>query len=159
MRLTANARRQSLMFAEAIIVMMRSPQFKWVTIGEIESLVMPAISTGQFRFARMRSHAKATATPIGAMLWASVSDDVDRRIRANLDQPIRLAPGEWRDGPHVWLMALAGDPKVTHQLLTQVHDGLPGKPPIMMRVRGIDSKPTIGTFPSMPEATSVVLGA
>jgi cytolysin-activating lysine-acyltransferase len=51
------------------------------------------------------------------VLWASVSDEVDRRLSANPEAPIRLAPQEWKSGDNLWLVEAAGSPRILTPML------------------------------------------
>jgi cytolysin-activating lysine-acyltransferase len=65
-------------------------------IGDLEWLVMPALSLGQYRLFY------AEGKPIGCALWAFVSPEAEQRLEAGG----RLAVGEWRGGDRVWLVEL-----------------------------------------------------
>ena len=143
----AVASKQLLMsFGEIVSVLMRSPQFKTVALGEIEALVVPAVTTGQFLVAEAQSKANGFVTPIGAVLWASVSEEVDRRLSSNLDQPFKLAPNEWRSGEIPWLVTLAGDQRIINPMIKQLQETRLKGGGLKMRVKGQDGKTTVGVF-------------
>lgn len=143
----AVASKQLLMsFGEIVSVLMRNPQFKAVPLGEIEALVVPAVTTGQFLVAEAQSKANGFVTPIGTVLWASVSEEVDRRLSSNLDQPFKLAPNEWRSGDIPWLVALAGDQRIINPMIKQLQETRLNGRGLKMRVKGQDGKPTVGVF-------------
>ena len=137
-------------FGEIVSVLMRSPQFKSLPLGEIEALVVPAVTTGQFLVAEAQSKANGFVTPIGIALWATVSEEVDRRLSTNLDQPFRLAPNEWKSGGIPWLVALAGDHRMINPMMKQLQETRLKGQPLKMRAKGQDGKPAIGTFSTAP---------
>lgn len=84
---------------------------------DLEWFVMPALSTGQFSIADAQSKTVGYSLPIGVVLWARVSPEVDKRLAANLDQPVRLKPDEWTSGDIYWLMEAVGDSRVIGPML------------------------------------------
>jgi len=64
-------------------------------IGDLEWLIVPPISTGQFRIF------KADGKPFGVAIWAFVSPEVEARLEKGM---IKLKPDEWRSGQQPWLM-------------------------------------------------------
>ena len=142
----AASKRMLLSFGEIVSVFMRSPQFRTLPLTEVQALVVPAVVTGQFLIAEAQSKDKGFVTPVATALWASVSQEVDRRLSENLDQPFRLAPNEWKSGGIAWVIALAGDARVITPMLKQLQDTTLKGQPLKMRVKGKDGKTTVGMF-------------
>ena len=94
----ATSKHLLMSFGEIVSVMMRSPQFKNASLGDLEKLVVPAVVTGQFVVAEAQSKSSGFVTPVGVVIWATVSDEIDQRIMANPEQPIHLEASEWRSG-------------------------------------------------------------
>ncbi|MDN3518667.1 toxin-activating lysine-acyltransferase [Aquisalimonas lutea] len=65
-------------------------------LADLEWLVMPPLMQSQYRLFY------AEGQPIGAALWAFVSETVEQRLAAGG----RIAAGEWRGGDRVWLVEL-----------------------------------------------------
>ena len=84
------------------------------------------------------------ALPIAAVIWASVNDEVDRRMSENLDSPVRLKPEEWRSGEHVWIIEAIGDGNAISGMLQHLKQTELKDTNVRMRVRGKDGKITIG---------------
>jgi hemolysin-activating ACP:hemolysin acyltransferase len=145
-------------FGEIVSVMMRSQQFRGMSLAEVEQLVVPAVMCGQYLVAEAQSKSKGFVTPVATALWATVSKEVDARLSAELDKPFRLQPAEWRSGDIAWLVTIAGDARIISPMLKQLQETtLKGKP-LRMRVKGKDGKVAIGTFapnatPEAPTAT------
>ena len=62
--------------------------------------------------------------PIACVLWASLSETVERRIAAMRDMPARIEPTEWRSGPIVRIVHAVGpkaaiDDLVGHLMATE----------------------------------------
>ena len=74
-----------LSLGEIISLMMRSTHFRTLPLAAISALIGPAFSCGQYVIARAKNEAGAQV-PVGACVWACVSNDVDRRLSENLRQ-------------------------------------------------------------------------
>ena len=152
-RRAAFARDISASFGQLVSLMMQSRQHRHVMLAELEWLVVPALASRQFRVAEGVSQDKVLVAPIAAVIWASVSPEVDKRLAETLDAPIRLKPEEWRSGAHIWIVETLGEAKAVTVLLQHVmqHD-LKDKV-VRMRVRGQDGKVSVGRVElQMPEA-------
>jgi len=79
-------------------------------LADLEWLIVPPIMLGQF--ATMDANTNGRSTPVAAAFWASVSEDVDRKLLEINTIPIRLRPDEWRSGDIVWLIDIVGDNRV-----------------------------------------------
>jgi hemolysin-activating ACP:hemolysin acyltransferase len=99
----------SASIGDLAMVMARSPGHKHHSLADIEWMVLPAVLSGQFYVAEAASKERGFRAPIACVTWASVSDEVDRHLRADAARKIRLRPDEWTSGEHVWLVDMAGD--------------------------------------------------
>jgi cytolysin-activating lysine-acyltransferase len=111
------SRRISLAFGEIVSVLMRSKTHRQWNLAAVEQLVVPAVLTGQFTLAQARSQANGMTAPVAVVLWASVSAEIDKRLAAESDQPVRLEPKDWKSGDKVWLVEAVGDARVVNALL------------------------------------------
>jgi hemolysin-activating ACP:hemolysin acyltransferase len=93
-------------------------------------------------------------SPMGAVLWAMVSDEVDQRISSQLDKPLKLQQSEWRSGEIPWIVAAFGDPKVVGQLLEELSKNVFKQRPAKLRSRGEDGKAFVGKLEFKPAQTS-----
>lgn len=130
-------------FGQIITVLMRSPQHKHYSLADLEWLVLPAILSGQYRVAQARQ--SGVTAPVGVVLWASVSADVDQRL-SDLSAPWRLRPDEWRSGDIPWLVEIVAEGRVQQALLKDLGDTTLKGRGIKMRVRGTDGKMQVATF-------------
>ena len=115
--------------------------------------MISAVNAGQVAVAEAHAKDMGPVMPIGAILWALVSKDVDRRLAASPDQPVTLKPEDWRSGDIPWIMAAMGEPKIIQGLLQQVSKTVFKDRIMKMRARGADGKrqhrsPAIPTQPS-----------
>jgi hemolysin-activating ACP:hemolysin acyltransferase len=109
-------------FGEIVSLLMRSPQFKTMPLSSLEELVVPAITNGQFSIAETQEKKSGLIAPVAAVLWASVSEDVDRRLSESLDEPAKLAPKDWKSGNIPWLIIAAGDTRLIKALLQRIQE-------------------------------------
>ncbi|MFM9850003.1 MAG: toxin-activating lysine-acyltransferase [Hyphomicrobiaceae bacterium] len=111
--------RRAVAFSQVIGLMTRSPSLRELKIGALPALVMPAIQLGQFSVAQARN-AEGQTAPIGAVLWASVSDALDAELSNAGALPPALQLKDWRSGPHLWIMLHVGDERVIATIVQQL---------------------------------------
>jgi len=95
--------RNALAFTQALGVLMRSPHYRTYTLADIEWLVIPPLMAGQFRIGEARPDPKGPALPVAAVLWASVSPEVDKRLAEAKSAAPRLKQEDWKSGDILWL--------------------------------------------------------
>ncbi len=93
----AASKRMAASFGEIALLMSQSPAEQHYALRDLDRLVAPAVRLGQFALAEAQSKTNGLVVPVGAILWAQVSAEVDQRAEPG-DGPIRLAPDEWRSG-------------------------------------------------------------
>jgi hemolysin-activating ACP:hemolysin acyltransferase len=108
------------------------PRFRHMTLAELETAALRAITTNQFMLMRdaIRTRGETEPStgnltvPVGLALWASVSGEVSVKLeRQKFDgAAYRLAPSEWRSGEIIWLLALVGPSKVQPAIRKQLDD-------------------------------------
>ncbi len=138
------SRRVAASLGHIVGVLMRSPSHQHTTLTDLETQVLPALTAGQFRIAEAVSKQTGFLAPVGMVLWAFVSDEVDKRISAAPEQPIRLRPEEWKSGDIAWLVEAVGDPRALVGLIEHVKANELKDRPVKMRIRGQDGKMAIG---------------
>jgi|SRR5262245_52717103 cytolysin-activating lysine-acyltransferase len=138
---------------EIVSVLMRSPQFRAVPLGEIQALVLPPLMSGQYLVAEARSKSRGFITPVAVALWAKVSKEVDKRLSENLNTPIKLAPNEWKSGDIPWLIALTGNAQAIAPMLKKFQETTLKGQPLKMRSRAKDGKTVVSTFQTKATAS------
>lgn len=88
----------SQVLGEITWLLSQSPLHKNLFISDLEWMVMPAILLEQFRI-----FPGPDQTPAGLVLWGSISEETEGRLR---NHQIRLAPYEWKGGPHLWIIEM-----------------------------------------------------
>jgi hemolysin-activating ACP:hemolysin acyltransferase len=119
-------------FGEIVALLMRSPAYRHMALADLEWLVVPAILSGQFSIVAARGKNETDIpVPVGVAFWASVSDEVDRKLetqkKAGL-MPFRLSPREWKSGDTVWLLDVITIPQIRKSFMEKLGEGsLKGK--------------------------------
>lgn len=143
-------------FSGIVAVLMRDANYRHLRIAALEHLVVPAVLSGQWRLAHApapnaaaRSNVetdKIPMVPVATALWASVSDEVDRKLTESLDKRLVLSAGEWRSGSNLWLIAIAGSKAALPKFMQQLRDSdFKGKR-VKMCARDGEGKPFIATL-------------
>lgn len=140
----AASKRMSAAFGDIVLLMSRAPGEQHYSLRDLDWLVMPAVGYGQFALAEAQSKENGAVLPVGAILWALVSPDVDARLSAQDTGPIRLSPAEWRSGDIAWIIHTVGDPKILSGLMEQLTKTAFKDRAPKMRVRGSDGKAKVG---------------
>lgn len=105
---------------EIAVIFSRSLCHKHFTFADLEWMVLPAVLTGQFYVAEMMHKENGARAPVAAVLWASVSEEADKRLSENPGQRPRLRPDEWKGGDQLWIIDLAGEPSAVAGSLTRL---------------------------------------
>ncbi len=132
------ARHFALALGQVASVAMNSKQHQAMKLAEFRVRVVPAVLNGQFALASRRDEKSGLQRPVTALLWASVSDEVDRRLSGDDGGEIKLERSEWRSGPHVWLVDVFGDQGTLPGLLRQLGETQWQGKPVKMFVRDAD---------------------
>jgi hemolysin-activating ACP:hemolysin acyltransferase len=133
-------------FGEIVTLLMRSPQYKNLSIADMEWLVLPALRTGQFSLANVQSQTNGSTTPVALVLWASVSDEVDKRLSAALNPILPLEPQEWKSGGIIWVIAAIGDRRILRDMLQRLQEKDWARKPAKVIAVAKDGKPTVATL-------------
>lgn len=137
------ARQAFATFGEIVTLLMRTPEYRPFPLGDLESLVLPPLFSGQVSVATAQVKNNGGTAPVGAILWARVSEEVANRLAVQVGKPIRLAPEDWKSGDIVWIMASAGDGRVLSEMLKQLSKRQWTGKEVRIVVRPKDGKPTV----------------
>jgi hemolysin-activating ACP:hemolysin acyltransferase len=144
-----------LMLGEILSLMMRANGFQSMPLSAARQLVLPPMQAGQFIIAHAASE-NGGRSPVGALLWARVSPEVDKRLSENLDKPIVLDAKEWNSGAIAWVVAAVGERDVINTMLGQLQSETLKGAPLKVRAstdKGVASVRTItGAAKSAPKA-------
>jgi cytolysin-activating lysine-acyltransferase len=93
----ANIAQPDAILGHVVWLMMNMPQYRHVFLSDLEWMVLPPITLGQYRLFRAENRIVAFAA------WAFLSEAVEARLQTA--NP-RLAPSEWKSGDRLWLVDL-----------------------------------------------------
>ncbi len=85
------ARDASATFGEIVMLLMRTSEYRGMPLRDLEALVMPPLVNGQISVATAQSNGSDVTTPVGAVLWATVSEEVAKRLASEAGKSIPLA--------------------------------------------------------------------
>jgi hemolysin-activating ACP:hemolysin acyltransferase len=125
------------------MLLMRSSSDKHHSLTDLEWLIVPGLMNRQFALAEAQHKENGMMSPVGGVLWAFVSEDVDKRL-SDLSAPLRLKPNEWRSGDIPWVILATGDNRVLAGLVQQLSNSVFKDRKPKMRVRGRDGKVSVG---------------
>lgn len=137
-------------FGEIVTVLMRTQEHRGKPLSDLEWLAVPAVTTGQFALAEAQSKTNGMMAPVGLVLWASVSQVVDQRLRANLADGVKIAPDEWKSGDILWIVEAVGDPKILQAMLQRATQNEWKGRSINLRVRAPDGTLRAGVLTQRP---------
>jgi len=109
-------------FGKVVMALMVLPRYRHQTLGDLQQMVLEPLIRDRIALAKP---ATAKAGPLidfsGLAIWASVSEDVDAKIREQIKAgvfPIRLKPEDWASGEINWLLdVIAPDKASTGRVL------------------------------------------
>jgi cytolysin-activating lysine-acyltransferase len=126
---------RSAALGEIVTILMRAPKHKNLSLSVLRSQVLPAVMNNQYFIGRVRKPgSESSAVPAGLAMWASVSDEVDKRFRANPKAPLKLTPAEWKSGPNLWLIDLIAPSVLAGSILKDVDEKVAKGRPMATRV-------------------------
>lgn len=137
-------RSQTVTLGSVMSILMRSAEYRKVTLGEIEALIAPPLGFDQVAIAEARDAKSGAIAPVALVLWASVSAEVDARLGdVSVERP-RLTPGDWQSGDIPWIIAIAGNKAAAGKLLEQLIKARFAETPPKIRVKKKDGTSAIG---------------
>lgn len=109
-------------FGNVAMTMMMLPRYRHQTLADLQHLVLEPLIRDRIALAYPReTEDKGLADVTGVAIWASVSDEVDARVREQIAAgvfPIRLKPEDWTSGDNNWLLdVIAPDQKATAMVI------------------------------------------
>ncbi len=93
-------------FGSVAMSMMALPRYRHLPVGDLQNLILEPLIRDRISLARKASDEGPLADIAGMAIWASVSDEVDTKIREQIAEgvfPIRLGAEEWTSGKINWL--------------------------------------------------------
>ena len=95
-------------FGKAVMAMMMVPRYKAQSLGDLQHIILDPMIADRIAIAYAdKQDGPLQADMAGFAIWASVSEEVDKKIReqiANGVFPVRLKSDEWNSGKINWLL-------------------------------------------------------
>ena len=109
-------------FGKVAMAMMMLPRYRHQTLADLQHLVLDPLIRDRVAIAQPADAAQPDRSDIaGVAIWASVSEEVDARIREQIRAgvfPVRLKSEEWNSGTINWLLdVIAPDQKSTASVI------------------------------------------
>lgn len=130
-------------FGEVASLLVRSREHAHFAIPDLEWLVVPALENSQFTIVRSPMANDRRILPRAAVLWATVSDDIDAKIRAEIATHPRLSAKERASGNNVWITDIIGERVLANEAVKRLRAGPFKGRKICMIVRGEGSQPIL----------------
>ena len=134
---------------DMVLVLSHSSAHKHYSLADIEWMVMPPVSTGQFYIVEAIDKKHGYRAPVAAVTWAFVSEEVDQLLQKQAGSLRRLRPDQWNCGEIGWLIGAAGAVEGVRTALRWLAAGPFKERPLKMTVRGVAGGTTVTTLESL----------
>jgi hemolysin-activating ACP:hemolysin acyltransferase len=96
--------------AQVVVAMATVQRYRYMHLHEINDYVVEPLLRDRIAIATPKEDGESGLRKdamAGIAIWATVSDDVDEKIRAQIKErvfPLKLAPNDWNSGTKTWLL-------------------------------------------------------
>jgi cytolysin-activating lysine-acyltransferase len=109
-------------YGKVVMALASAPRYRHLALGDLASVVLDPLVRDRISTAQpMKEGAPIEGDMLGIAIWASVSDEVDAKIREQISHgvfPIRLKSEDWTSGAINWLLDLiAPNPQLASLVL------------------------------------------
>lgn len=131
---TQAAIRESVLtrFSQVVLSLINVPRYAHLPMGDLQKLVVDPLVRNRIALANSNTKDAETRPLVGIAIWASVSDAVDQKIRAQIASglfPIRLEAEDWASGDRIWLLDLVASSKpLATNVMTNFSRAVDNKP-------------------------------
>lgn len=141
-------------FGEIVALYMRSPSHRGMTLAQLEALLLPPMSNKQYVVAKAKpkDDPDAVGALAGVVIWAFVSDDIDRRLSQETGEEVALKPEDWRGGDRAWIVDVVASPQVAAALVEELKRSTFAGRPFKARIKGADGRVAVKTFQGADKA-------
>jgi cytolysin-activating lysine-acyltransferase len=130
-QITAFKTRIQAGIGEVVLAMLNLPRYRNQTLADVMHLVVEPMTRDRIAIARAGGEGKIEETA-GIAIWASVSEEVDAKIREQIQArvfPVRLKAEDWNSGETYWLLdVIAPSQKVATAVLANFKQVVKDKP-------------------------------
>lgn len=118
-------------FAEIALAMSTVPRYASLSVGDLQAFALTPLIKERIAIAQSKPGEEGLARTEGIAIWATVSDEVDAKIREQIKAgvfPTRLTADDWRSGETIWLLDIIAPTKeTTSKVLMNFHKIAGGK--------------------------------
>lgn len=130
-QITAFKTRIQAGIGEVVLAMLNLPRYRNQTLADVMHLVVEPMTRDRIAIAKAGGEGKVEETA-GIAIWASVSEEVDAKIREQIQArvfPVRLKAEDWNSGETYWLLdVIAPSQKVATAVLANFKQVVKDKP-------------------------------
>jgi hemolysin-activating ACP:hemolysin acyltransferase len=141
------SRRTLVALGEVVSVLMKTPEYRNATLATVQSMVGPAIMSGQYLVLTAHEKSRGASAPVALAMWANVSEEVDRKLSQPDGQSVVLNAADWTSGKIAWLTVLAGDQRTLPALMGRLQQTTLKGRVVKYRAKGEDGKMQVRTLP------------
>jgi len=127
-------------FGTLISLMLQSEMHQFLFLQDLKWAVVPPLLQRQFRLFRVRG------IPVGYLIWASVSEEVEQRLETG---QMKLQPNEWGSGDRLWVMDILLPPQLPEAMLPMITEGFDDPSGVKILVTGEDGNLTTSDLASL----------
>lgn len=166
-RLARERERLHAGFGQVVLAMSAVPRYRHLPLGELLSMVLEPLVRNRIAVAATAGRDGAAPEPAGIAIWATVSAEVDTRIREQIGAgvfPLRLRPEDWTSGEIRWLLdVIAPNPRVVAAVIADFRKvagaGELRLHPLVRRLVDAETLEKLGARPLHPQADEADRGA
>jgi hemolysin-activating ACP:hemolysin acyltransferase len=130
-QITAFKTKLQASIGEVVLAMLNLPRYRNQTLADVMHLIVEPMTRDRIAIAKAGGEGKVEETA-GIAIWASVSDEVDAKIREQIQArvfPVRLKAEDWNSGETTWLLdVIAPSQKVATAVLANFKQVVKDKP-------------------------------
>jgi hemolysin-activating ACP:hemolysin acyltransferase len=143
-------------FGKIAMAMMALPRYRHQTIADLQHMVLEPLIRDRVAIAYPGGEDRSELTDIsGVAIWASVSEEVDVKIREQIKAgvfPVRMQADDWASGEINWLLdVIAPEPKMAASVIANfkqvVKDGDLRLHPLITRLVDKETLEKMGAKP------------
>ncbi len=149
---------------QIVLVLSATPRYRHQSLSDLQALVLDPLLRDRIAIATAahKENDGDEAPLAGVAIWASVSEEVDARIREQIKAgvfPLRLKPEDWTSGDKAWLLdVIAPSQKLASAVLANfrqvVKEGDVRIHPIVARMVDPELLKKMGATSAAPAATA-----
>lgn len=152
-------------FGKVVLAMMAVPRYRHLSIADLQQLALEPLIRDRIAIAQPAKEAGAQLEALaGIAIWASVSDEVDAKIRDQIKAgnfPLKLKPEDWTSGSINWLIdVIAPTPRLATSVIANfkqvVKEGDLRIHPMVTRLVEPDTLKKMGAMPVSAQAAEAV---